>query len=298
MDLLEYKSISDDVVALGNYIGDAIINDAKKKNKIASEQTYQYFIENTFHINANNFLRGGDVLTVNYIMYFVKTKEGYEILVNGLGQKSNSEADEETNTIKIVSAFIGNDVAYDFYETIYHELEHLHQYSMGMEKRKTLYQKTMDLLNRGRNDINGYYVGLCCYFSFKHEQDAFVHQFYAKLHQNDKKGDFENALKSYQPYQTMVNAYNVLVKHKSNKYIMGAINYLGYQRRDFIKFVNYRLKRFKTKLLNAYDRFIEETSELNEQNIDRHIKRMNNIINESTYDGYDLKWGIESIYDF
>lgn len=31
MNLLEYKSISDDVVALGNYIGDAIINDAKKK---------------------------------------------------------------------------------------------------------------------------------------------------------------------------------------------------------------------------------------------------------------------------
>ena len=79
---------------------------------------------------------------------------------------------------------------------------------------------------------------------------------------------------------------------------MDAINYLGCQRRDFIKFVNYRLKRFKTKLLNAYDRFIEETSKLNEQNIDRHIKRMNNIINESAYDGYDLKWGIESIYNF
>ena len=79
---------------------------------------------------------------------------------------------------------------------------------------------------------------------------------------------------------------------------MDAINYLGYQRRDFIKFVNYRLKRFKTKLLNAYDRFVEETSELDEQNIDRHIKRMNNIINESVCDGYDLRWSLESIYDF
>lgn len=296
--ILEYKSISDDVADFAEYVGNAIINDAQNQVRTASEQTYQYFKENTFQIRVRNFLKGGDILTVNYIMYFVETEEGYNILVKGLGQKANSEADEETNTIKIVSAFIGVNVADDFYETIYHELEHLYQYGMGMEKRKTLYEKTRELLDRGNNDINGYYVGVCCYFSFKHEQDAFVHQFYAQLFQNTKNNDFEKLLNIYQPYKTMLKAYNVLVKNRNNESIMNAINYLGYSRSSFIKLVNYRWKRFKRKLLNAYSRFIEETSHLNEHNIDWQIQRMNNILDESDNNGYDVIWGIESIYKF
>ena len=62
--------------------------------------------------------------------------------------------------------------------------------------------------------------------------------------------------------------------------------------------VKYRCKRFETKMLNAYNRFMEETAELNEHNIDRHINRMSYIINESNDDGYDVIWGIESIYCF
>ena len=171
--ILEYKSISDDVADVAEYVGNAIINDAQNQVRTASEQTYQYFKENTFQIRVRNFLKGGDILTVNYIMYFFKSEDFYSGYVQLHGQKFNSEADEETNTIKIVSAFIGVNVADDFYETIYHELEHLYQYGMGMEKRKTLYEKTKDLLDRGNDDINGYYVGLCCYFSFKHEKYDF-----------------------------------------------------------------------------------------------------------------------------
>ena len=68
--ILEYKSISDDVADFAEYVGNAIINDAKNQQKIASEQTYEYFKENTFQIRVRNFLKGGDILTVNYIMYF------------------------------------------------------------------------------------------------------------------------------------------------------------------------------------------------------------------------------------
>lgn len=298
MRLLEYKSISDNVVDLANYVGNAIIKDSQSQEKTASEQTYQYFKENTFKIRVKNFLKDSDILTVNYIMYFVETDEGYNILVKGLGQKANSEADEETNTIKIVSGFIGNNVADDFFETIYHELEHLYQYGMGMIKRKTLYEKTRELFDRGNNDINGYYVGLCCYFSFKHEQDAFVHQFYARLHQKGKRDNFEILANNFIPYQTMLKAYDVIIKNQDNYYIMCAINYLGYSRKKFINLLKYRCKRFETKMLNAYNRFMEETAELNEHNIDRHINRMNNILDESKDNGYDIIWSIESIYNF
>ena len=53
--ILEYKSISDDVADFAEYVGNAIINDAKNQQKIASEQTYEYFKENTFQIRVRNF---------------------------------------------------------------------------------------------------------------------------------------------------------------------------------------------------------------------------------------------------
>ena len=65
MKLLEYKSISDDVADLAEYVGNAIINDTQSQVKTASEQTYQYFKENTFKIRVRNFLKGGDILTDN-----------------------------------------------------------------------------------------------------------------------------------------------------------------------------------------------------------------------------------------
>lgn len=291
--VLEYKSISDDVCDFGDYVGDTIIQDTQAQTKIVSKQTFKKFVENTFQIKIKNFLKGGNILTVNYIMYYTDTKEAYEMLVRG-----NSEANEETNSIKIVSGFIDGEVADDFYETIYHELEHLYQYGMGMEKRKTLYDKTRELLDLGEQNIDAYYVGLCCYYSFKHEQDAFVHQFYAQLRQNKDRDKFEVLSQKFAPYQSMLKAYNVIISYKNNERIMDAINDLGYSRNDFIKLVKYRRKRFTTKMINAYERYMEETSTLNEHNIDRFINRMNSILNESKNYGYDINWGIESIYRF
>ena len=184
-----------------------------------------------------------------------------------------------------------NDIVYHLGDVGFGTTEMLKDLGMALKNPEG------DFVNE-KNDINGYYVGLCCYFSFKHEQDAFVHQFYAQLFQNTKNNDFENLINIYQPYKTMLKAYNVLVKNRNNDSIMNAINYLGYSRSSFIKLVNYRWKRFKRKLLNAYSRFIEETSHLNEHNIDLQIQRMNNILNESDNNGYDIIWGIESIYKF
>lgn len=149
-----------------------------------------------------------------------------------MGSSANSEAEVETNTIKIVSAIIGNYPSDDFYPTIYHELEHLYQYGMGMEKRVGLYEKVRTLINRGRNDINGYYVGLCCYYAFKHDQDAFTHQFYAMIRRCNERKTFEECLNGFQPYKTMNKAYDVLVNNQDNPKIMDAINYLGYSRKS------------------------------------------------------------------
>ena len=50
--VLEYKSISDNVADLADYVAKAIINDTKNQQKTASDQTYQFFKENTFQIRG------------------------------------------------------------------------------------------------------------------------------------------------------------------------------------------------------------------------------------------------------
>ena len=296
--ILEYKSISDSVINLTNRVGQKIIESAKRMKIKRSKQTNINYVEGCFKMNVNDYLKGGNTLTVEYIMYFFNSQDSYNVFLKNDDENVNSEADPDTNTIKIVSAFINNDVTNDFYETISHELEHLYQYGKGMEKRQELYDKVKRLLEYRGNNIDAYYVGLTCYYSFKHEQDAFVHQFYTRLKQNGKRGKFEECIREYQPYQTINKAYDILLTYQDNQRIMKAINYLGFTRKKFLNLLYYRLKRFDKKLYNAYDRYMKETRELTEGRINWLIKMMGEWIEDSERLGYDIEWGLESIYKF
>lgn len=296
--ILERKSISDNVISLANKVGQMIVKSIQNQKVKKSEQTKALFKEGTFEITVNGILKGGNVLTVQYIIYLLSNQEKYETFFKDIDGYANSEADPDTNTIKIVSAFTKNGMSDDFYETISHELEHLYQYAQGMEKRKVLYDKVRKLLDCGRKNIDAYYVGLSCYYSFKHEQDAFVHQFYTKLKQSEKRDGFDKFIKEYQPYQTINKAYDILLTYQDNERMVEAINYLGYSRKKFLNLIYYRLKRFNRKLYNAYCRYVEETKTLTEGNIHRLIREMEDRLEECKKRGYDVEWGLESIYKF
>lgn len=296
--ILENKSISDLVVNLTNKVGKQIIESSKRKKIKRSEQTNMNYVEGHFKLRVDNFLKGENLLSVEYIMYFFQTQDVYDMFLKTDGENLNSEADPDTNAIKIVSGFINNTIFDDFYETISHELEHLYQYGKGMKKRNDLYERVRELLECGRNNIDAYYVGLSCYYSFKHEQDAFVHQFYTRLKQNNIHGKYEDFIVNYQPYQTMNKAYDILLTYQDNQKIMKAINYLGFTRKKFLNLVYYRLKRFDNKLYNAYNRYMKETMKLTEGRINWFIDMMNERIEDSNKLGYDIEWGIESIYIF
>lgn len=296
--ILENKSISDLVVNLTNKVGKQIIESSKRKKIKRSEQTNMNYVEGHFNLRVDNFLKGENLLSVEYIMYFFQTQDAYDMFLKTDGENLNSEADPDANAIKIVSGFINNTIFDDFYETISHELEHLYQYGKGMKKRNDLYERVRELLECGRNNIDAYYVGLSCYYSFKHEQDAFVHQFYTRLKQNNIHGKYEDFIVNYQPYQTMNKAYDILLTYQDNQKIMNAINYLGFTRKKFLNLVYYRLKRFDNKLYNAYNRYMKETMKLTEGRINWFIDMMNERIEDSSKLGYDIEWGIESIYNF
>lgn len=296
--ILEKKSISDDVVSVSNEVGQEILRHTLTQKQKISKDHMTKFVEGGFNMRIDGFLKGGNILTVEYIMYFVESKELYNALNSMLRQNANSEADEETNTVKIVSGFINGEPSSDFWETIHHEVEHLYQYGMGMKKRKGLYCRMRELIDRGENDINGYYAGLCCYYTFKHEQDAFVHQFYSFLNQKGDNNSFEMSINNFTPYQVFATAYDVLIDNQDKPQMMDAINYLGYTRKKFIDLVYYRFKRFENKLLNAYRRYKCDKVEKDGIGVDRQIRRMNEWINESKKCGYEIEWVYESIYKF
>lgn len=296
--ILEKKSISDDVVSVSNEVGQEILRHTLTQKQKISKDHMTKFVEGNFNMRIDGFLKGGNILTVEYIMYFVESAELYNALNSMLRQNANSEADEETNTIKIVSGFINGKPSSDFWGTIHHEVEHLYQYGMGMKKRKELYWRMRELIDRGENDINGYYAGLCFYYTFKHEQDAFVHQFYSFLNQKGGDNSFEMSINNFTPYKVFGTAYDVLIDNQDKPQMMKAINYLGYTRKKFIDLVYYRFKRFENKLLNAYRRYKCDKAEKDGIGVDRQIRRMNEWINESKKCGYEMEWAYESIYKF
>lgn len=297
--LLEKKSINDSIVKVANEVCSEIIRRVNNGQKLKSNITYTDFSQGSFQVKIKNFLKGGDILTINYTIYFVETIESYNILIGNLGENANSEADSDTNTIRIVSGFIAGKPSSDLYQTLYHELTHLYQYGMGMKRRNELYDKANELALKGNNDINSCYVGYCAYYSFKHEQDAYAHQFYAYLKNNGKRDKFEVLCNGFPYYNFINNAFNIVVKYQNNPDMIKAMNYLGYNKKDFIELIKYRKKRFNTKMHNAYLKYMEDSMPLNEHSFDFITKRMSNILYKLSYEEVkNINWGTENIYDF
>lgn len=296
--ILEKSSINDSIVTLANAVCDEIIKRVENGQKLKSKITYSDFIHGSFQYKIENFLKGGNILTVNYTIYLVENEFEYHILVRDLGDSSNSEADSDTNTIRIVSGFIYGKPSSDLYETIYHELTHMYQYGMGMTRRNDLYDKAQELSNKGENDIDACYVGYCTYYSFKHEQDAFVHQFYAYLTNNGKRDKFEVLSNGFPYYEFINNEFNTVIKYQNKPQMIKAMNYLGYDKKSFIELIKYRKKRFNAKMYNAYKRYIEDSLPVNEHTMDFIARRISKIILENYEKAKEIKWGLESIYNF
>ena len=73
------------------------------------------------------------------------------------------------------------------------------------------------------------------YYSFQHEIDAFVHQFYGFLKQEKPNHlNFEQLL-NYSEYINALSAYKFVYNKRNDKKVMNWINYLGYDRKSYFK---------------------------------------------------------------
>lgn len=262
--LLEENSVSAEVHKLSKEIQSAIIEDAENINIQNSANIPLPFKQHGFIASFQDEFPFIPDVKLFYIIYFAENEREYELATVGYECDLNSSYDCETNELKIVTCLINGEFSSSFSEEIMHEITHLYQYSKGMKKRESLYNKTLDLYSLGNANIDAYYIGLAMYYTFPHKQDAFAHQFFAK-----QLSDID----SFEPYQTFQKAINVIQQHYQNKQMQDAIHYLDYNSKDYLKRLHFGFKRFVRKLRNA-SIALRKTNE-RKQVSETNIRRMN-----------------------
>lgn len=93
----------------------------------------------------------------------------------------------------------------------------------------------------------------------------------------------------------MCQCYKVLKQILNEKETQKTIKDLGYNSGNFLKLIHYRLQRFRSKISNVYQRYIEETQKLT---IETLIKQQDSLIKETQQEKYNIRWSRESIFNF
>lgn len=271
--LTEWKSVSDEVRNIVPDIIDVILHDSRnKEKKINGVQGFGY-VENEDGFKYTVTLNGKSKdITIKYVLYLFKTEDECNHTINGFSLDKNNSWDENTQTLEIISGLVNGQASDNFKEVLEHEVEHMFEYEMGLQKRVDLYDKTLEMVGRGQNNIRGYFVAFALYYTFPHEQNAFKQQFYIYLTNLKRKIDFDEALENFTPYKQMDNAYDAVYDHYDNKEEIRAINELGYSRKQYFKRLYFGYNRFIRKLKNVYERwFIENKSSfMTKESVFRH----------------------------
>lgn len=284
--LIEQQSISQTVKNCTEYIKNVILEKCQgQPNKISPILKLPYFKGN-FELDVHEFLPKLGLLTVDYYIYQVNNIRQYNtaIYYNDLEQAS-SEADYESKKLIIVSCLCQGQLISDFAENIQHEITHLYQYDQGMQKRVNLYDELIKLAQS--TDKTKMLIGWCGYLTFKHEQDAFVHQYYAALENNKFKGSFDESLKLCQHYLGLINMFKDLKTSPNLNDKRNLLKNIGYDLLSFERRIHHGIKRFKRKLFNAYCRYEYESQSVLNEVLDKiDLEKYNLLIEMEDYFKY------------
>lgn len=263
----EEKSISRDITRLAQDIEKCIIEDLPNIEERFNKYYQCLFKTNTFQLFFQDeypFLR--DVI-LEYVVYLVNDKEAYDFLTKKMHIDLNSSYDDLNNKLTIVTCFVNNKPITDFSESIIHEITHMYQYNIGMNKKRDLYNTMLNMLSNDTN-IDRYYVALALYYTFPHEQDAFTHQFY--------KGE-DGTVENFKPFKIFKKAFEIVKNnYMTNKEMQKAIHELGYSFKSYFKRLHFGLKRFEHKLLNVKTYWIKESLRSHGLTLDNRITELCN----------------------
>lgn len=287
MKLNEYKNISNEVMNISKRIYQEILRQCETLKLYKSKHSGAVYNEGTITI---------DNITVDFLMYYLDTIGEYNRFMGTIGQEANSYTDYDKKYMKIVSGFIDGYPSPDLLGNISHEINHIFEYDNGREKRVDLYDAVVEMLNN--ESYKKRCVARCLYYTFQHEVDAFVHQFYGFLCQeNPRHLNFEQLLQ-YSEYKNVVAYYDYVKANQLDKEVMSAINELGYSKRDFFKRIHFALKKLEKKMYNAYIRYTHENPIMSDWHIRQMLKQDNLLQEDIERFGENIEWGMESVFIF
>ena len=302
LSLNEWKNVSNNVKTVGNEIVELISNAAKQKIKTDNVKLspvlgYPY-VDGSFNYSFKDGSFGElDCIKVSYTVYMVDGYDEYNAIIRGENtMQLNSESDYEGKKMSIVSAFVGGYPSKDFTENVYHELNHLYEYSQGMQKNVNLYDIVVNVVNGNiDSDELTKMIALTIYYTFKHEQDAFVHQFYGFLIQEHPDGDFEHLIR-YSEYPNLENALSSVME-KSNGSVTEIEKRLGVFGLTIAKYnkrISYGLPRLERKLKNAFRRYCIEYRQM-----EMHVRINKIFLKEDLSKKYHgIDWTFEQHFTF
>jgi len=288
----EERSISEIVTKTSDRLYNLIEDDVKKKIEQNDDVTFSdlsnaTYCTNTFEFPVSDIAPNVGTVKVEYYIYVCEDYDQYNQLVRQ-GLNINSEFDYDSKYLRLVGAWISKKLDNEFKSTVYHEITHLFQYSKGIKKRKELYDICIEF--SGSPIDAKRIVGRLTYYTFPHEQDAMVHQFYADLMEMNPDKNFEECLTEISEYKNIIEGMNFLSEHGEEA--VPYIYQLGMSVKQWLRIFHYADRRIINKMRNAYAKFRMDKSK---RNINENTVSFDLYL-ESLKHHKNLKHGLESFY--
>lgn len=255
--IFEWGGVNSEVIKAANILAKTIWKDSMNVGVYYSNTEQVPYVEGEFDFDFSSV--GFEIdkpFKVTYTIYITDNIQEYNQLfsnVNG-DESANSSTTFDEHRMNIVSGMIGGKPSPDYLSNVLHEVDHVFEYMKGYKKNQPLYTKVLEGINSDNEYVKA--VAILMYYCFKHEQDAFVHQFYGALVQNQFNGSFEDAIYGYSEYSNLSNIkFNIFHKMDRNG-IKQACKELGTSFEHIQRYSAYISKKMKNKLFKAYNRYL------------------------------------------
>lgn len=294
----EWKSVSDDTLAISSSVANEILKRSKSTAEKISSVNGTVFKDGSFDLD----ITGLDKLTVKYTIYYCQDRREY----NELLRKGNlsCESDYFDAYIRVVIVYIDGQIEGDFIGDINHEINHILEVSKGFRKTRrgmNLYTIATSIASDKSKSAPERSPAFLIYVTFNHEEDSFAVQYYSQLKNTyknprelDQYGMFEKTLEQFVPYQSAVAMIKMYNENCNEPEVIGTIKAMNLTVKSFENRVDKGMRRLKRKLYHAYERLVIELE--NNGMMPEQVMKVDRLVEERFGRGKHYQYDFEDCY--
>ena len=277
--ITEMWSYSEDMDSAMEYVYDTIANNINNTERHIMDKGI-VLIKGVIKNNLTLF--NIPDITCEYYVYDSSDDEKYRFIYKN-GYSVNGYYEKEKLLVVTLYTVNGRLIEEPSNKNLSHELEHILQISKGLEHNKnysqlmnSAYNYASEIIADSTSSITETILAWLIYYSNKHEQDAFMNEYYQDLRNNqqfvnDKDSETHIRLADY------ADKYEKFNKYADTSEMRDAIKHykmLGYTKANLSVMFNKGLNRFKKKMLNIEKHFNNVVKQANESHI--RLRKINN----------------------